>query len=86
MLLVTTWMSYNDARTESPPYWRFVCAYVIHCMRVNLIITFLYASTFLMGTADGCFNVLLNSLAVTFILEVDETSSAVVRVTVTSSL
>ena len=39
--------------------WRALCAYLVHFMRVTLLVSFLYASAFLMGTADGAFDVLV---------------------------
>lgn len=57
------------ARQVSVP--RLVLAYLLHQTRVTVFISFVSSTQFLMGTADGPLNILLNSLAVSFVLEVD---------------
>ncbi|KAK7254648.1 hypothetical protein SO694_00010319 [Aureococcus anophagefferens] len=45
----------------------FLCAW-IHVLRICLTISYLNATTFLIGSADGPLNIMLNALAIGFLL------------------
>ena len=49
-----------------------LAALFLHQMRVCLVVQFVVATSVLIGTGDGAFNVMLNSLAVSFLLDVDD--------------
>ena len=53
------------------PSVRACVALLIHECRICLIVQFVSASALLIATGDGAFNVMLNSLAVTFLLDLD---------------
>ena len=53
------------------PTLRACLALVIHELRICCIVQFVTASALLIATGDGAFNVMLNSLAVTFLLDLD---------------
>ena len=50
----------------------FLCAW-IHVLRICLTISYLNATTFLIGSADGPLNIMLNALAIGFLLEFEAT-------------
>ena len=50
----------------------FLCAW-IHVLRICLTVSYLNATTFLIGSADGPLNIMLNALAIGFLLEFEAT-------------
>jgi len=50
---------------------RLVLAGVLQCFRLAVLIQFFLSMVLVLGTSDGVFNIVLNSVAITFILHLD---------------
>jgi hypothetical protein len=63
---------YHGESRWSPATWVRHCgAMWIYLLRVCVVGEWISASSILIGTADGAFNVMLNSLAISFLLDLD---------------
>ena len=65
----------NPVHGESsiaPAPWRLAAAGLMHYTRLVALFQFVSSSLVLLGTGDGPMNIMLNALAVTFILDVDD--------------
>ncbi|KAH8057258.1 methyltransferase [Aureococcus anophagefferens] len=68
-LLLRREVAAADARTAKV---RLVACYLLHVVRLSLVWYFYDIAAQILGTSDGPFNLLLNSLATAFVLEIDE--------------
>ncbi|KAH8059276.1 hypothetical protein JL721_9373 [Aureococcus anophagefferens] len=60
------------SRFGQVPVWRLAVAYVIHVLRFSVVWLFVDVSGRVLGASDGPFEIILNSLAVLFILDIDD--------------
>jgi len=60
------------SRFGQVPLWRLAVAYVIHVLRFSVVWLFVDVSGRVLGASDGPFEIILNSLAVLFILDIDD--------------